>query len=123
MPDSGYALKFIDFVAAVEKLYRLHGGYAVGIFQLFRFELVVILPGFEKRLEEGAVRDADLRADFEFRYVDPFSFTHRLWTRFRSMWRAFSIVPIPGPQRQLFPHWEGRILQGAGNRVPDCQGR
>jgi hypothetical protein len=46
VPDTGDAFELVNFVPAVEKTHRLHGRNAVSKLQLFRLELVVVLPGF-----------------------------------------------------------------------------
>src|SRR5277367_4139015 len=69
VPHPGNPFQGVDLGAASEEIHFLHFGGAPGIFDLLRLELVVILPGLQKILEERAVRDPDLAADCKFRLV------------------------------------------------------
>src|SRR5271168_1094349 len=76
VPDSGYAFERVDFIAAMEELDVLHFDHGAGMFQLLRFEIVVILAFLHEFLKERAIRYADLRSHFELRLVDTFRFSH-----------------------------------------------
>jgi hypothetical protein len=60
----------------MKEIDRLHLGDAIGVLELLGFELIVVLPLFEKAFEEGAVGDANFGADFEFGVVEAFRFSH-----------------------------------------------
>ena len=97
----------------------LHLGHAPGVLKLLGLEFIVVLPGFEKAFEEGAVRDADFRSDFEFHFVKTFRFSHLS----SSLSSAFSILPIPARRRQLFRRLEETVLPGAASRARACRDR
>ena len=75
VPDAWYSFEGVYLVAAVEELDTLHLGNVAGVFDLLRLEFVVILAGFEKALQESAVRDAHLGPNFKIGFVQPLRFS------------------------------------------------
>src|ERR1700730_1208187 len=76
MPHTWYSLERVDLVSAMKEVDSLHLGDAAGIGKLLRLEFVVVLPGLEDTLQEGAVGHANLGSNFELCFVKTFRFAH-----------------------------------------------
>src|SRR5580698_6785646 len=119
VPHAGNTLQRVNLVAAGEEIHSLHLGDFSGIGQLFRIELVVILTGLEKSLEESAVGDFHFAAYFKFGVVDALGLSHRLGPAFV----RFSILPVRARPRLLFRCWVKNVPRAAANTAPACRAR